>query len=443
MFKNISCILILLISIFSLKAQDPFNSVYVEEIPIPAAAQAEINTTTPGAQCYRVYICMDEPWWELVSVFGYQTAGNPYPGYINLQDPTTTRFFQSPFGTILASGVNLIQASIVPSIPYDSFFTMNALHSGEGGNLAFVADVGVGPNFEAGGNLDLTSDVGGSWFYPVNRAPTFLDPPFNTMPIPGTWNTDPTNMPQTANRILIAQLTTNGIFEAQLSFQFKQLNPDYSAVQPSINVFEYTYQFDNISPVDGTFDDPCFNFFLPVELLSFDAEVKGEKVRLKWITESEQDNDYFTIERSSNARDWEAIGTIDGAGTVSTTRHYFSYDNNPLQGTSYYRLRQTDLNGYSEVTDIVSVSFRSKENILLFPNPSKEAVIKISGNTGSLRQVRLLSEKGEVIQSMQNNNEGPVQELNFGGSGLEGGLYLVEFEYADGSIVTKRWVYIP
>ena len=113
---------------------------------------------------------------------------------------------------------------------------------------------------------------------------------------------------------------------------------------------------------------------LPIELLGFTAHVNGGQVDLKWITSSEINNDYFTIERSSDAENWEEILQVGGAGNSSQIREYYDIDYGPLLGNSYYRLKQTDFNGELEYFNIVPVKYEEassaeKGMIELFPSP--------------------------------------------------------------------------
>ncbi len=94
---------------------------------------------------------------------------------------------------------------------------------------------------------------------------------------------------------------------------------------------------------------------LPIELMYFVANPAGKEVKLEWATASEQDNDHFTVERSPNGIDFSPILRVAGAGTSSGTLNYLDYDPWPLSGVSYYRLRQTDYDGTSTLSDVVAV----------------------------------------------------------------------------------------
>jgi hypothetical protein len=112
---------------------------------------------------------------------------------------------------------------------------------------------------------------------------------------------------------------------------------------------------------------------LPVELMYFKAEKSDTKVKLKWATSSEKNNDYFTIQRSADGKEFKDIGRVKGVGNSSLQTTYSYVDEKPLTGCSYYRLKQTDFNGASELFNIVSVNFNHKENrdatIKVYPNP--------------------------------------------------------------------------
>lgn len=110
---------------------------------------------------------------------------------------------------------------------------------------------------------------------------------------------------------------------------------------------------------------------LPVELLSFTANVNDDQVDLSWTTASEINNDFYTIERSSDGQHFEPIITVDGAGNSASLLQYFEVDFQPLTGVSYYRLKQTDFNGtftYSSVVP-VEISSSGEPGLSIFPNP--------------------------------------------------------------------------
>ena len=118
---------------------------------------------------------------------------------------------------------------------------------------------------------------------------------------------------------------------------------------------------------------------LPVELLSFTAEVNNDNVDLKWETASEINNDYFTVERSIDGKKFEQMIIVDGAGNSNQLITYYAFDKEPYSGLSYYRLKQTDFNGEVNYSKIVSVNISVNiKEIILFPNPVSNDIVTLS-----------------------------------------------------------------
>ncbi|MEQ8243222.1 T9SS type A sorting domain-containing protein [Fulvivirga sp.] len=135
-------------------------------------------------------------------------------------------------------------------------------------------------------------------------------------------------------------------------------------------------------------NDPGLSSFakngaLPIELLAFSAIVNETRVELDWSTASELNNDYFTIERSSDGLSFESVATVTGAGNSSETLNYSFVDRNPLFGKSYYRLKQTDFDGASETFEPIAVNFTSLiSGDLTFTNPvNRGGTVTIYTNT--------------------------------------------------------------
>lgn len=96
---------------------------------------------------------------------------------------------------------------------------------------------------------------------------------------------------------------------------------------------------------------------LPVELAAFNAEILIDRVSIRWTTASELNNDYFVVEKSTNLADWEEVTIVYGQGTTDKQNHYFAVDREPYFGTSYYRLKQVDLDGERSFSSPVTIQF--------------------------------------------------------------------------------------
>lgn len=110
---------------------------------------------------------------------------------------------------------------------------------------------------------------------------------------------------------------------------------------------------------DGTANGPLTytsGGVLPVKLVSFEANSNGERIDINWATVTEINNNFFTIEKSKDLKNWEVVSNVSGAGNSNTTIEYFEVDYSPYQGVSYYRLKQTDYDGAFSYSNVVPVN---------------------------------------------------------------------------------------
>jgi predicted MPP superfamily phosphohydrolase len=129
---------------------------------------------------------------------------------------------------------------------------------------------------------------------------------------------------------------------------------------------------------------------LPVSLTAFDAKLKEKIVELTWSTSSESNNDYFTIERSANGRDYSAIGTVNGAGNSTEPKDYSFTDNNPFTGTNYYRLLQTDMDRHKKYLGVKRVEVERPGNFDVKTYAIKSNALVLEINAGSDGAYQLL-----------------------------------------------------
>jgi hypothetical protein len=94
---------------------------------------------------------------------------------------------------------------------------------------------------------------------------------------------------------------------------------------------------------------------LPVSFLFFEGIRKEKNVDLKWSTASELNNNYFTVERSTNGENFSLCGIVDGKGNTTELSNYYFTDYNVSAGIIYYRLTQTDYDGKSEVLSTIVI----------------------------------------------------------------------------------------
>lgn len=115
--------------------------------------------------------------------------------------------------------------------------------------------------------------------------------------------------------------------------------------------------------VDFNLNEP-----LPIELLDFSAHAIGNEIKLIWSTATEENNDFFTLERSVDGRSFQKIATIPGNGTTSEVNSYDYLDKNPETGVNYYRLKQTDYNGDFSYSPIVNARISDEKYFQVYPS---------------------------------------------------------------------------
>ncbi len=134
---------------------------------------------------------------------------------------------------------------------------------------------------------------------------------------------------------------------------------------------------------------------LPEVLLSFDAIIVDKKVELTWASDTEHNNNFFTIEKSKDATNFEEVVTIKGFGNYSSLISYFDVDYTPYDGVSYYRLKQTDTKGQVLSSRLVSVNNKSvSSGLVVNTNALEENAENLMGSENKEVLVVLRNEKG-------------------------------------------------
>lgn len=168
---------------------------------------------------------------------------------------------------------------------------------------------------------------------------------------------------------------------------------------------------------------------LPINLLSFSADISNGATELTWITATEQNNDFFTIERNINGEGFKPIATIKGAGN-SNQKLYYSYtDNQSVSAPTYYRLKQTDFDGTYTYSKPIAVM--PDESMIaqfsLYPNPVTDDYIILEYNASAAINLSItISDNAgrkchdETIVLEQGNHAIRINSLNK----LKPGLYM-------------------
>lgn len=144
---------------------------------------------------------------------------------------------------------------------------------------------------------------------------------------------------------------------------------------------------------------------LPVELSSFNAvQLKGSVV-LNWETATEKNNSGFTIERKGENDSWRPVGFVSGYGTTTEKQSYSFTDQLVGTGKYSYRLKQMDLDGTFEYSQVVEVlltpsDFKMYNN---YPNPfNPSTIITYDLPTDAFVTLKVYNTTGEQVAELVN-----------------------------------------
>ena len=164
---------------------------------------------------------------------------------------------------------------------------------------------------------------------------------------------------------------------------------------------------------------------LPIELEAFEATAGEWNVALDWRTATETENAGFHVERSPDGQNWGSIGWVDGAGTTTSPQFYSTSDDAPLDGWSYYRLRQVDWDGDESISPIRSV-FRNGpvSEWTVFPNPARNGITLSTGSDPGPSAARIRNASGAIVRELNIDSRSTAVDV----SDLPAGTYHIEID---------------
>ncbi len=197
-----------------------------------------------------------------------------------------------------------------------------------------------------------------------------------------------------------------------------------------------------------------FDGTIPVELVSFTADVINNSVRLSWTTASELNNKGFEIERKKNLQssmnnysinNWQTIAFVEGQGTTSETTYYAFLDEQLSMGRYYYRLKQIDYDGTLTYSDEIEIIIGQPDNYYLsqnYPNPfNPRTTIEYSLPVRSKVTLAIYNVVGEqVIKLIDEEQDAGSYSIPFDAS-LPSGVYFYRISAGD-YVNTKKMMLV-
>lgn len=349
-------------------------------------------------------------------------------------------------GTLPTNWVNTGDNIGLPTIP-GSGATIDGVSETITLATSNISNVNFGVN-ERPESFDKTQNVTGA---PVVGVPVVL-----TQPLTGSDKEDTNDAEVTwdENPIVITSLPTNGFdlvyngTTLELGDTIRNYNPALLSVVPTASTpngtdetsFEYaTVDSANAADLTPATYQIIFSEPLPVSLIAFDAVKKNNTALLTWTTGTERNNKGFEVLRSTNGSQWAKIGFVATASTDGNSNAKLNYsfsDAKPFSGSNHYRLKQVDIDGASEYSEVRVLDFASTQVISLQPNPAKQAVT-ISGLNGN-ENLRIFDATGRLVKEVKATNTNMQISLD----GLAEGTYQVNIYNNNAVVSTQKLVIV-
>lgn len=168
---------------------------------------------------------------------------------------------------------------------------------------------------------------------------------------------------------------------------------------------------------------------LPLTLLNFEATKSAADIFLKWETTNEINTSGFDIERSTDGTNFQTIGTVQSTGRQTLNRYsYMDKIGNDLNGTLYYRLRMTDIDGKFTISNVAKVTVDSRVTLSLFPNPVGNQLIFITGENMNNAIVSIIGQDGRTLLSQKFGNINGSNKNTIDVSTLPAGVYILRLK---------------
>ncbi len=173
---------------------------------------------------------------------------------------------------------------------------------------------------------------------------------------------------------------------------------------------------------------------LPVTLSSFVVQKINNTAKISWSTEQEINSSHFIIERSTDGRTWNAIANVAAAGNSNNRNRYSIFDNAPIKGINYYRLKQVDKDARYEYSAVQKALFNSNYTAEVAPNPAKDFINLYMAKAGNQpATVQVVNAAGKMVYTTSTTQA----NLQINTAGFSKGLYFVKVIDAE-NVTTLR-----
>lgn len=326
------------------------------------------------------------------------------------------------------------------------------------------SDVFIIPNFFGGGLfqgdkffLTATTPGEGAEYYVSNgtAAGTVLLKDINPGPADGYNGVDFSFFYTNSTFFFVADNTTNGaeLWRTDGTGPGTVMVADVNALPPtagsditfctlaSNTIFFFATDGDD--PVNTDFFKIDGTFSLPLRWVSVEAKPRYDDILVLWSTATEEQTDYFIVQRSADGIQYEDIDRVTAHGGASNNYSFTDAGAMLKPGIKkwFYRVKYVDIDGKSAISKIVAVSLNKLfTRLRVMPNPvADELNLRIEAGKDHEAMIRVVNMEGKVVLQRKFDLYRGRNDLSAGVSGLSNGIYLVNV-VTEGSMLTERFL---
>ncbi len=163
------------------------------------------------------------------------------------------------------------------------------------------------------------------------------------------------------------------------------------------------------------------------EVFFFDVYKEGRAVQLNWATNTEDRNEAFVIERSTNGIDFSPLSEVaSNSEEIARMNNYLQEDTKPINGMNYYRIKKLHRDGSFEYSLMRQVRFDvDLTNVSIYPNPTAaEFFVNLQKYTGHQANVKVHNNLGQLVLDKE-IAEVQTAPIELDASTFQSGVYMV------------------
>ena len=186
-------------------------------------------------------------------------------------------------------------------------------------------------------------------------------------------------------------------------------------------------------------------FALPVSLTTFTGATTAQGAALNWETASEKNNSHFSVQHSTDGRNFESAGYVEGNGTSNTAHRYAFTHTQPKAGMNYYRLKQVDFDGTTAYSKTIVLESKGRQavGLTVYPNPVTNGQVNLrldqAMNSTETATIELRDLNGRLLLTREMTGARELN-LNLSNQNLKAGIYLISLK--NGASATHQKIVI-